>query len=187
MIRRVLRIFIIIFCLFPLAVYGREKPTASNVTPKEVELSGAGRYAEVVALLETQDRAALPVMSLTCLCGAYFELKRFRELPSCLDALDAKLAAGDRNYYTLDLSAVPEIMRAHTALELGRHKTALDHARRAETIVQTRNIALYFKIEALALAGLAAAVNGETEEALDRARRLAARALGQTKELFPSP
>jgi CHAT domain-containing protein len=158
--------------------------STAPVTPKEVELSGAGRYQDVLALLETKDRATLPVMSLTCLCGAYLELKRFRELPACLDALDQKLASGDRLYYGLDLSAVPELMRGHEALELGRRQAGLDHARSAERIVAERGIALYFKIKALSLAGLAFAINGDKEAALDRAHKLSALKLGPQEELL---
>ena len=99
-----------------------------------VQLFEDGKNNEVIAELQRHADAGETLSSLYLwyLGGAYYEVRDYRGVLATADAMDRRVAAGDRDYGNSDLSVYPDIFRAQAALDLGSYEDAVrygSHAR----------------------------------------------------------
>ncbi|NVO08009.1 MAG: CHAT domain-containing protein, partial [Rhodoferax sp.] len=101
----------------------------------QVALAGRGAFDELATALQEQATAApMKVADWHALCYAYYRLKRYDQIGTCLDALEKSLAARDKRTRLFGLDdATPTVylMRAETALELAQYDKAVQEAQRA--------------------------------------------------------
>jgi CHAT domain-containing protein len=174
-----MKILILLICLglFTISVtsYGALVPEADR-------LAGSARYAELEAYLEGQakNNPNLSTKELFFLCGAYFNLKEYNKLFSCLDRLQTQIDQGgrlditydNRVAITFDISAEPAVLRAAAYIDFGNYAEALAQATKAYEIVQQRNLSPWMRIQALGVLALAKALQGERSQAEEDARLL---------------
>ena len=143
---------------------------------EQVSLAGEGSHDELAARLEAEARSGpLRTPDRHSLCYAYSKLKRYDDLFQCLDALDG-LARGAqaRDKRTClfgydDVTPTVRLMRAEAFIDLGQYEQAREEATAAlawyekEGTTSERDIL----IEALGLAGIAAALDGDRGAARD--------------------
>ena len=148
---------------------------AYQMASERDRLEASGRYEE----LEKHLRAAgtplqeMKTQELFPLCISYSKLKRYDDLFSCVDLLEANISRGDR--YDIagpkgfevksDITPMPHLFRAAAYLELGNYQQAIEHAGRANRPFPDANSLGYYsefaiRKEALTILALANAFSG---------------------------
>lgn len=102
---------------------------------EQVELAGKGEFERLAAELQAQSLTQpMKVADWHALCYAQFRLKRYDKILPCLDTLEKSLASRDKRTRLFGLDdATPTVylMRAETAIEMGRYTLALEQAQKA--------------------------------------------------------
>ncbi len=143
----------------------------------QIKLVGEGRYedlADQFAGLLQAPKA--PAAELHGLCLAYHRIKNYQRLAQCLDRLDARIRAGDREgrlFGADDLTPFAAILRSESANELGDYALAIGEAGRALDWYDNEGEDIpVVEIDALSALVLALARVGETDAARGYVRRL---------------
>jgi CHAT domain-containing protein len=160
----------------------------------------SANYGEVAKLVESEIRETGIANSaqLRPLCDAYSALKRYDKLFECCDRLEANIRSGDKHGIDLDktvgrdplhgtapremyarmalvfweISSWPFLLRAQAYLELGQYARAIEEAKKAYVMVPLSNMEKTTQIRVLGVMGLAYALNGDREKALQAAQRM---------------
>jgi CHAT domain-containing protein len=160
----------------------------------------SANYGEVAKLVESEIRETGIANSakLRALCDAYSALKRYDRLFECCDRLEANIRRGDKYGIDLDktvahdplfgnapremyartalvfweVSSWPFVLRAQAYLELGQYAKAIEEAKKAYVMVPLSSMEKTTQIRVLGVMGLAYALNGDREKALQAANRL---------------
>jgi len=160
----------------------------------------SANYGEVANLVESEIRKTGRADSakLRPLCDAYSALKRYDRLFDCCDRLEANIRRGDKYGIDLDktvpydptfgyapremyargalvfweVSSWPFVLRAQAYLELGQYTRAIEEAKKAYVMVPLSGMEKTTQIRVLGVMGLAYALNGNREKALQAAHRL---------------
>ncbi len=146
----------------------------------QVELAGSGQFEELAAGLEAQAAAQpMKVADLHTLCYAYFRLKRYDVIFSCLDRLQQQtLAARDKSTRLFGLDdATPTVylMRAETQIEIGQYSAAIAQAQQAiDWFVKDGYAEKDILVQALAVQVLGYKNTGDADTAERAASQLAA-------------
>jgi CHAT domain-containing protein len=129
------------------------------------------RYAEMekAAEAEAAKRATPGAWPLAPLCYAHWKVKRYARLFDCIERLEARIQAGDRNMRHedasmvsgSDISALPAMLRANAWLELGDNARALEEARRGlASIPRSSSLSFFspvvYRLEMVPVAAIAA-------------------------------
>lgn len=125
---RLIRALIGLFCLVGAVL-------AEPDGEQQIRLAAEGRYEELAQrfefLLHKKNAAAADLHGL---CFAYHKIKNYERLGQCLDALDARIKAGDlegRLFGADDLTPYAAILRSESANEVGDYLTAITEAGQA--------------------------------------------------------
>ncbi len=147
---------------------------AGMLVPKEDQLMPAARYAELETYMESQvkDLHSASTRQLMYLCYSYSRLKKYNKLFPCLDQFDANIDKGDITVNMFDMSIMPYLLRAEAYLEFGDYGKAVGEAQKAYAIVTKKDLHRYMRIQALNVLGLAQALSGNREKAIECARSL---------------
>ncbi len=144
--------------------------------PPEYGLFVQGRYSEALALIEKKapDMDQAQIGQLNMMCLAHSKLKNYERLFRCLEAMDAHIRRGEvSDMATLsDISAQPAIWRAEAYCDLGAYDKSVAEARSALELIEKKDLKRAFKLQALAVLGLAHALQGDRESASTTVARL---------------
>ncbi len=145
---------------------------AGMLVPKEDQLLPAARFAELETYMESQvkDLHSASTRQLMYLCYSYSRLKKYNKLFPCLDQFDANIAKGDTTANMFDMSVIPRLLRAETYIEFGDYGKAVGEAQQAYEIAIRKDLHRYMRIQALSVLGLAQALLGNREKAMECAR-----------------
>lgn len=163
-------------------------------------LAYSANYGEVQKLVESEikETGIANSAKLRALCDAYSALKRYDRLFECCDRLEANIRNGDKYGIDLDktvaydplfgnapremyargtlvfwdVSLWPFLLRAQAYLELGQYAKAIEEAKKAYVMAPLSNMQKTVQIRVLSVMGLAYALNGDREKALQAASRL---------------
>ena len=156
-------------------------PGAAAAAPKgaelQIKLVGEGRYEELAdRFADLLQAPKAPAAELHGLCLAYHRIKNYQRLAQCLDKLDARIRAGDREgrlFGADDLTPYAAILRSESANELGDYTQAIGAAGRALDWYDKEGEDLpVVEIDALSALVLALARVGETDAAWGYVKRL---------------
>ena len=147
---------------------------AGMLVPKEDQLLPAARFAELETHMESQvkDLHSASTRQLMYLCYSYSRLKKYNKLFPCLDQFDANIEKGDFTVNMFDMSIMPAQLRAEAYIEFGDYRQAVGEAQKAYEIVIKKDLHRSMRIQALGVLGLAQALSGNREKALECARLL---------------
>src|SRR5271157_837698 len=147
---------------------------AGMLVPKEDQLLPAARYAELETYMESQvkDLHSASTRKLMYLCYSYSRLKKYNKLFPCLDQFDANIKKGDITVNMFDMSIMPAQLRAEAYIEFGDYGKAVGEAQKAYEIVIRKDLHRYMRIQALSVLGLAQALSGNREKAMECAKLL---------------
>jgi CHAT domain-containing protein len=160
----------------------------------------SANYGEVAKLVESEikETGHTDSAKLRPLCDAYSALKRYDKLFECCDRLEANIRRGDKHGIDLnktvgddplfgsapremyargalvfwEISSWPFLLRAQAYLELGQYAKAIEEAKKAYVMVPLSNMEKTAQIRVLGVMGLAYALKGNREKALQAAHRL---------------
>jgi len=144
---------------------------------RQVKLVGEGRYEELAEQFEgllqsPKARAA----ELHGLCLAFHRIKNYQRLEFCLDKLEARIKAGDKEgllFGADDLTPFAAILRSESANELGDYGRAISEAGRAlDWYDKEGEDAPLIEIDAVSALVLALARVGEQDAAWGYVKRL---------------
>jgi CHAT domain-containing protein len=163
-------IIVSILCMLVAGAWG----CAGMLVPKEDQLMPAARYAELETYMESQvkDLHSASTRQLMYLCYSYSRLKKYNKLFPCLEQFDANIAKGDVTVNMFDMSIMPAQLRAEAYIEFGDYGRAATEAQKAYDIVINKDLHRYMSIQALGILGLAQALSGNREKAMECARLL---------------
>jgi CHAT domain-containing protein len=91
------------------------------------------RHHEIIKQVSGQKAPSAFQMFL--LCGAYYEIRDYDSMLQSTKRLSQRIAAGDRWYYTIDLSVYPYLLRSYAYLDQGDYPAALREASQAYTML----------------------------------------------------
>ena len=175
-VRRTLRSVMLAGSLLCLGAAGGVQARVSS--NEQVSLAGEGRYDELALKLEESARnEPLRTPDRHSLCYAYSKLKRYDDLFKCLDEL-AKAALGRNRRSWLfgmdDVTPAIRLMRSEAHVDLGQYEEARTEAATALEWFETEGTRgeRDILIEALGLAGIAAALDGDRDAAVAYRQRL---------------
>jgi len=161
-----------ILCMLVAGAWG----CAGMLVPKEDQLMPAARFAELETYMESQvkDLHSASTRQLMYLCYSYSRLKKYNKLFPCLDQFDANIGKGDVTVNMFDMSIMPYQLRAEAYIEFGDYGKAVGEAQKAYEIVIKKDLHRYMRIQALSVLGLAQALSGNREKAIECAELLEA-------------
>lgn len=143
---------------------------------KQIRLVGEGRYEELATQYESLLRAPkASAADLHGLCYAYHRIKNYDRLGQCLDRLEARIQAGDKEgrlFGAEDLTPYAAILRSESANELGDYLLAISEAGRALDWFDREREGPLVEIDALAALVLALTRVGDQEAARGYVKRL---------------
>jgi len=147
---------------------------AGMLVPKEDQLLPAARFAELETYMESQvkDLHSASTRQLMYLCYSYSRVKKYNKLFPCLEQFDANINKGDITVNMFDMSIMPAQLRAEAYIEFGDYGKAVTEAQKAYDIVIKKDLHRYMRIQALSILGLAQALSGNSEKAMQCARLL---------------
>jgi len=143
--------------------------------PKRINLEAEGRFSELERHMESQikDPSKTSTSKLYHLCLSYQKLKKYRKLFPCLDCLQARIDTGDiSRWMHFGYSHKAAQLRAEAYMELGQYNQAIEQAKLAYDYVLKYDPEQIWKIETLSVYGLACALGGQKERAVEIARML---------------
>ncbi len=142
---------------------------AGVLVPKEDQLMPAARFAELETYMESQvkDLHSAPTRQLWYLCYSYSRLKKYNKLFPCVEQFDANIKKGDFIVNMFDVSITPALLRAEAYIEFGDYGKAVVEAQKAYDIVIRKDLHRYMRIQALSILGLAQALSGNSEKAME--------------------
>ena len=163
--------------IFALGLGIGTAPAAPRGAELQLKLVGEGRYEELATRFEgLLQNAKAPAAELHGLCIAYHRIKHYQRLGECLDKLEARIKAGDREgllFGAEDLTPYAAILRAESANELGDPDRAIAEAGRAlDWYDREKEDAPLVEMEALTALVVALARVGEPDAARGYLRRL---------------
>jgi CHAT domain-containing protein len=164
----------------------------------------SGRYAAVEKEKSgtAKDLSDAKSEEIIDLCYAYWKQKKYNALFSCLDRLEANIAAGDATVfrytpfnvsrrsstsYPQNITVLPLLIRAETAVDFGDYTKAIRYAEKALPLIETikwegvdglTNWPNRLRIRALGVIALAQALAGERRQASETLARLEAAPVG---------
>ena len=164
--------------------------------PVPARLELAGRYGEMARHMEAKvkDPAKATNIDIYSLCRSYSKIKRYNKLFPCLDEMQKRVDRGDSIMRVAgipagDLAAFVYNWRVQAWIELGDYQKAVEHGLKAYQVMKSLKSPsqrAHF-IEALAVLGLAQALNGEREAALKSLHELEETSTSDQYSLLTTP
>jgi len=156
-----------LFVLFTLLASPARAATDIEVT---FHLWSQGRYHELLAKLQPRLDAGqtLSIYYLWMLCDAYYGVRQYRGALATADAMDRRIAAGDRVMFGSDFSPFPPFYRASVALDLGAYEDAVRYGTEALARVKAASEATSAPGQLILIHGVLGVANaflGRTDEA----------------------
>lgn len=169
-------VFRLMLCIVPLLLSFGPAAQAKNAADGLTYLEGAGRYADLVRIIEARIAAGEQANTalLGPLCMAYGKLRRFDKLFDCVARLETRIAGGDRiikSDYPLVASAqadaLPGMLLGEAYLGLGDYRRSIREGERGLAALPARPMdmstwpPIKYRIAILPNLAIAAALAGD--------------------------